>query len=97
MTAYEHYRADKWDPMQRLVTIDGKKYIFGWNIPIKFFYGTADTILPQIKYTINLVEALQNSKVICYLRMYDGYDHDDVAVGKSGIATREALEWFNRF
>ena len=97
MAAYEHYKADPWDPMQRVVMINNKRYVLGYNTPTKFFYGTNDTVVPQYKYTINLVEALQNSKVICYLKWFDGFNHNDVAAGGSPIATREAVEWFNRF
>lgn len=97
MAAYEHYKADPWDPMQRIVLLNNKRYILGYNTPTKFFYGTNDTTLPQYKYTVNLVEALQNSKVICYLRWFEGFSHDDVAAGGSPIAIREAVEWFNRF
>lgn len=97
MGAYEHHKADPFDPMKRITTIDGVDYVLGWNIPIKFFYGTNDTVLPQYRYTKRLVRALQNSKVICYLRWYDGFTHNDVAVCGKEVCLQEMLAWFNRF
>lgn len=97
MAAYEHHKADPFDPMKRITTIDGVDYVLGWNIPIKFFYGTNDTILPQYEYTKRLVKALQNSKAICYLRWFNGFSHDDVAVCNKEVARKEMIAWFNRF
>lgn len=95
--AYDHRKADIFDPMQRIVTINNTDYVLGWNAPIKFFYGTADTTLPQFDYTIRMVNALQNSKAVAYMRWYTGLNHDDVAVGKNAMARQEIIEWFNRF
>lgn len=97
MAAYEHHKADPFDPMKRITTIDGVDYVLGWNIPIKFFYGTNDTILPQYQYTKRMVKALQNSKAICYLRWFEGFSHDDVAVCNKDVVREEMIAWFNRF
>jgi hypothetical protein len=97
MEAYEPWKADPFDPMKRIVTIAGKDYVFGWNTPIKFFYGTGDTILPQYRHTKRLVKALQNSGAVCYLRWYEGFTHNDVAVCGKDVVREEMLAWFDRF
>ena len=97
LEAYEHDKADKFDPMKRIVTIGDKDYFLGWNTPIKFFYGTNDTTLPQFQYTERAFNALKNSCAVVYMRWYQGFNHDDVAVGAKEIVREEIIEFFNRF
>lgn len=41
--------------------------------------------------------AFTPSKAICYLRWFEGFSHDDVAVCNQPVAREEMIAWFNRF
>ena len=95
LAAYEHDKADPFDPMKWITTVDGTDYLYDWTVPIKFFYGTTDTILPQYQYVKRFHQALNNAGFSCELKWYEGFSHHDVATAANEIARNDMIAWFN--
>lgn len=94
LAAYEHDKADPFDPMKWITTVDGTDYLYGWSVPIKFFYGTADTILPQFDYVKRFHQALNHAGFACELMWYEGFSHQDVASAANEQCRNDMLVWF---
>lgn len=101
--SYETEKANVFDPYTRLITIDSKQYI-SWHTPIKFFWGTADDVLTtdsvvghKYQYIINYHNAIRNSGGISFLKWYDGFNHEDVAMGRQQSVRNDVINWFNHF
>ena len=95
LAAYEHDKADPFDPMKWITTVDGTDYLYGWTVPVKFFYGTADTILPQFDYVKRFHQALNNAGFTCELKWYEGFSHHDVAPAANEQCRNDMLAWFD--
>jgi hypothetical protein len=104
VNTYEADRANVFDPYTRLLDNNGSKYINGWNVPIKFFWGTADDVLTtdtivgqKYNYIINYHNAIRNSGGVSFLKWYSGFNHEDVAMGRQEVVRNDVINWFNHF
>jgi dipeptidyl aminopeptidase/acylaminoacyl peptidase len=104
VSSYEHDKADVFDPYTRLLNINNAFYIYGWNTPIHFFWGTSDDVLTtdsiigeKSNYNVNFHRAIINSGGISFFKWYNGYNHSDVAMGKKEIVREDVINWFNHF
>ena len=96
---YENDKADMWNPMKRIVTINNTDYYFGFPVPIKMCYGTQDEVLGgdrMIPFK-KMSRALINGAARCYCKWYDGYNHMDVAFGFKEVVRKDICDFFDRF
>ena len=93
---YDENKANPWNPMARIKTIDGIDY-YDISVPIKMTYGTADEVLPDNQYFKRLAQAMINAKATVYCKWYTGFDHMDVAFANEDVVKKDTIDFFDRF
>ncbi|MBE6564056.1 MAG: hypothetical protein E7655_02115 [Ruminococcaceae bacterium] len=100
---YEEDKACPYDPMKKIVTIDGREYVFAPCPPLKFWHGLADTILHEIDSNRRFIHAVRNAGGIAEMREVEKAPHalargvfTDTDGNEQTFVVEELICWMNR-
>jgi len=100
---YEEDKAISYDPMKKIVTVDGAEYVFTPCPPLKFWHGLEDTILHEIDSNRRFIRAVRNAGGIAEMREVEKAPHalargvfTDTDGNQQIFAVEELICWMNR-
>ena len=91
------------DPLQSIITINDKEYMFQKIAPLKIWFGGNESIVNKDgnncvpkEHAIQLVNAIRNANGVAWYREFENCGHE-ICYGGNSNAIQEYIMFFNRY